>query len=249
MELNNSSNIINNNNCIKEENDSNKQIYLDSDMNYFSYKEALDKDKRTFLQYYFSLIKAKHLIIFSFFLVKDYNSRVIKICLFFYSFALFYFVNSLFFTEAKMHKIYEDGGLFNFIYSIPQILYSSIISSIINSLIRFLSLTENIIIKIKKMERKEAIKELPKIKKCIKIKLIIFFILCFILLILFWYYLASFGAIYQNTQKHLLKDTLASFGFSMIYPFIIYLIPSLLRVLILRYPEYHYKFSQLIQSL
>ena len=86
-----------------------------------------------------------------------------------------------------MHKIYEDGGLFNFIYSIPQILYSSIISSVFNTLIRFLSLTENIIIKLKKMNRKEAIKELSKIKKCIKIKFIIFFILCFMLLILFWY--------------------------------------------------------------
>ena len=39
-----------------------------------------------------------------------------------------------------------------------------------------------------------------------------------------------FGAIYKNTQIHLLKDTLVSFGLSLIYPFGIYLLPGLFRI-------------------
>ena len=62
-----------------------------------------------------------------------------------------------------MHKIYKDQGNFNFIYQIPQILYSLIISLIINSIISFLSLSEKNILLIKKMDE-------PKSKKISEIK-------------------------------------------------------------------------------
>ena len=39
-----------------------------------------------------------------------------------------------------------------------------------------------------------------------------------------------FDAVYSNTQFILLEDTLISFGFSLIYPLIIYLIPGFLRI-------------------
>ena len=41
-----------------------------------------------------------------------------------------------------MHDIYEESGKFNFIYHIPQILYSTIISSVINMIVKTLSLSE-----------------------------------------------------------------------------------------------------------
>ena len=60
-----------------------------------------------------------------------------------------------------------------------------------------------------------------------------------------------FGAIYRNTQFHLLKDTLVSFGLSLLYPFAIYLIPGLFRIPALADPkkkkEYLYKFSKILQ--
>ena len=58
----------------------------------------------------------------------------------------------------------------------------------------------------------------------------LYFILSFLFLIFFWYYLSMFGVIYRNTQLQLLKDTLISFGLSLIYPFGIYLIPGLFRI-------------------
>ena len=100
----------------------------DYEINTLIYNKALLYDKRTYIEYYFSLLRIKHLIIFTF-----YNSTIIKICLLFFSFALYYTVNALFFTDSTMHKIYEDEGMFNIIYQIPQILYSSLISSAINS--------------------------------------------------------------------------------------------------------------------
>ncbi len=41
-----------------------------------------------------------------------------------------------------MHVIYEEKGKFNFLYQIPQILYSSLICGILTFVIRNLSLTE-----------------------------------------------------------------------------------------------------------
>ena len=67
----------------------------------------------------------------------------------------------------------------------------------------------------------------------------------------FWYYLSMFSAIYRKTQYHLLKDTLISFGLSIIYPFGIYLLPAIFRTLALSNGEknrnYLYNFSKLFQ--
>ena len=57
--------------------------YNIDEMNDLSYNLALNYDKRTFCQYYISLIKVKHNLLFSFYNYDDYNSRIIKIDLFF----------------------------------------------------------------------------------------------------------------------------------------------------------------------
>ena len=74
-----------------------------------------------------------------------------------------------------MHKVNEDNGQFDFIYQIPQILYSSITSAIINMLLKILSLSEKNILAIKQEnDIKRAKKESNNIKNCIVIKFVIF---------------------------------------------------------------------------
>ena len=106
--------------------------FNDYELNTLPYNDAIQYDKRTYIQFYFSLLKTRHIVLFSFYPSNDYNSRIIKIYLFFYSFSMYCAINALFFNDSTMHKIYEDGGSFNFIYQIPQILYSSIISSVLS---------------------------------------------------------------------------------------------------------------------
>lgn len=222
-------------------------IFINSELNSLSYEKALELDKRSFCQYYLSLIKIKHLIIFTFNPAKDYNSSYIKICLFLFYFSLFYYVNTLFFTDSTIHKIYEDQGIFNFVYQLPKIIYSSLISSIIYSIGRMLALSDSNIIELKNDEKPKQKEKIEKLKKCLKIKFVSFFIVCFVLIGLFWYYIACFSYVYRNTQIHLLKDTFFSFGLSLIYPFITCIFPAIFRIMILRKPEYIYKFSKLIQ--
>ena len=234
----------------------NKKIELmhftDYEINSLPYKKALEYDKRTYIQYYFSLLRTKHLLIFSFFPNKDYNSRIIKICLFFFSFVLYYSVNALFFNDSTMHEIYQNSGGFNFIYHLPQIIYSTFICLIVNLIVKTLSLTEKNILEIKNMKiSKMYYYKVEKVLRCIKIKLTCFFIFSFIFLIAFWYYLSSFCAVFPNTQIHLLKDTIISFLLSLLYQFGINLIPGLFRMNSLNSPNKDkfilYKISMIIQ--
>ena len=224
--------------------------YNDYEMNNLPYEEAIKIDKRTYWEYYLSLIKTKELLIFSFYLSTDYNLRTIKINLFFLTFALNLTVNACFFNDSTMHKIYQDEGSYNFLYQLPQIIYSLLITVLVKTILSMLSLTEKSIVKLKQ-EKKIDVNEFTKVNKCLKIKLIIFFALEFVFLLLFWYYLSCFCALYKNTQVHLIKDTLTSFALSLFYPFVLNLIPGLFRISSIKKKDKNskclYKTSQLLQ--
>jgi len=156
---------------------------------------------------------------------------VIKKFIFFLSFALHYTANALFFDDSNMHQIYEDEGKYNIGYQFPYIIGSSIISIFIMRLmLNFLVLTDKDVVDVK-LQNNKALAQNMKISKlkCVKIKLAIFFVLNFILLVLFWYYLTCFNAVYKNTQIYLIENTCISFCLSLIYPFIINIIPMLIR--------------------
>ena len=247
----------NNNKINNEKNDNNIIIennLNDNEMNSLDFNNALVIDKRTYVQYYFSLLRTKHLLIFSFFPSNDYNSLIIKINLFLFNFSLYYIINGFFFTDSTMHKIYEDKGSFDFIYQLPQIIYSSIISALIDKVIKYFSLTEELALELKKEKADVNIfYKYTKTIRCLIIKFILFFFLAIIFLILFWYYISCFCAIYKNTQKHLIKDTLITFGLSMLYPFYLCLLPGLWRIPALRAEQKDkkliYKLGTIIEKL
>ena len=85
----------------------------------------------------------------------------------------------------------------------------------------------------------------------LRIKFILYFILSFILLLIFCYYTSMFCAVYPNTQKNLLYDTLMSLGLSFFLPFFTNLIPGCFRIPSLanrrRKKECLYKLSKILQ--
>ena len=229
-----------------------KEKYNDYELNELHYEEAIKIDKRTFIQYYLSLLRLNQLFIFAFCTKNDHNSRIIKICIFLFSLSLYFTINALFFDESVIHNIYDNQGNFIFIYQIPQIVYSSIISSFLMTLIRFFSLSQKEILKIKHEECLQNINNrIENAIKCLKIKFTLFFIIELAFLFFFWYYLASFCAIYKNTQIFLIKDALISFGFSLLYPLFYSLLPGVFGIPSLRDSkkgkECMYKLSKLLQ--
>ena len=226
-------------------------VQKDFELDLIEYKEALIKDKRTYCEYYLSLLKNKHPLIFSFATYIDYNLYIVKIFLFFFSFSLNLTVNALFFNDDTMHKIYEDKGKFNFLYQIPQILYSTLISRFIDSIIKKFALSQDDIIELKQVKLKDDLEiKCQKLLRTLKIKFIIFFVLSFIILISLWYYITCFCGIYVNTQIHLFKDSLISLITSLLLPFCLCLIPGILRVSSLRKTNKKllYKFSIYIEN-
>ena len=228
--------------------------YKDDEINELSYKQALKIDKRKFCAYYFSLLKSNHELIFAFCNNRDYNSRIIKIDLFFLGFTIFYTINALFYNDDTMHKIYQNKGKFDFISQLPEIIYSSVISMLLSTLLKILALSHDDILQLKQIKSGYKIKNEGKIlNKKLRIKFILYFIISFIFLLFFWYYLSMFCAIYRNTQFHLLKDTLISFILSLIYPIGFYLLPGLFRIPSLsknnKNREILYNISKIIQLL
>ena len=205
------------------------------ELNTLSYNLALIYDKRTYLQYYFSLLKKKQLILFAFLPSNDYNLMTLKICLFLLSFSLYFTINGFFFSDETMHRIYIDKGACNIIYQLPIIIYSSMISGVIKVILKLLCLSEKNILSIKREKNlKIATKKSKEVINCILIKFIIFFILSTSLLLFFWYFISCFCGVYINTQMILIHDTIFSFILSMVYPFGISLIPGIFRIRSLR---------------
>ena len=204
--------------------------YTDYELNFLSYKKALEIDKRSYGQYYISLLRVKHPILFSFIPNKDYNTMIIKIDIFLIFFAVLYAMNALFFNESTIHQIYEDGGVYNYSYFLPKTFLAFLLSYIVITIIKIIFLSEKNIIQIKKQEtRNQASGKVDKVKKCLIIKYITFFISGVLFLVLFWYYLSSFCAVYQNSQIFLIINTFLSFVFSLIYPFFIIIFPVIIR--------------------
>ena len=216
----------------KEENN---YKYTNIELNELDYLEAIKYDKRTFCQIYWSILNREHLILFTFFSWGDYNLTSVKFARFFFFICTDMAMNIFFFTDDSMHKIYKNYGKWNFVQNIPQIIYSLLVSQGIQVLICFLTLTDKYFYQIKrsKFEKSNSI-EIFKILKCIKIKLCIFYVITFVLFIFYWYAVTSFCAVYKNTQIIFIKDSLSSFLGGILYPFPLYLFPTLLRIISLK---------------
>ena len=102
---------------------------------------ALQYDKRSYFDYYISLIKTKHNLIFAL-CNTDYNSGIIKFDLFLVGFTIDYIVNALFYNDDTMHKIYESKGDFDLLYQLPITIYSYLITAIFNAPFGYLALSK-----------------------------------------------------------------------------------------------------------
>ena len=219
------------------------------ELNNLEYNLALKYDKRSFSEIYLSIIKREHLIIFTFFLRNDHNLVYIKVSRLIFLICKDMVLNVFFFSDETMHKMYLDYGKYNFVQQIPQIIYSTIVSNLIEVFLCYLSLTDKHYYEMKKINNNNS-HMILKIFECIKIKIAFFYIFIFLMFIFSWYTVTCFCAVYENTQIAFIKDSFLSFGLGLLYPFVLYLIPSFLRIISLKYCNgklsFIYKLSDII---
>ena len=183
-------------------------------------------------------VKKKQLLLFTFYPAKDYNLVTLKICLFLASFSLYMIINAFFFSDETMHNLHSNNGDYKIIAELPKIMYSSIISVIINLILKLLCLSQSNILELKNEIIQLRIEKKSKtIFNYLKIKFLIFFVISYLLLFFCFYYLSCFCAVYINTQLILIKDTLISFFVSMLYPIGLNLLPGIFRIPALKAPK------------
>ena len=154
----------------------NESMYIDEEINELSYDLAIQYDKRTFCQYYISLLKTKHNLICALINNNDYNSTIIKIDLFLIGFSIEYVINALFYNDETMHKIYENKGVFDLESQLPIIIYSTLISYILNTPLNFLALSNDAVISFKQNKDKNNILTRAKnLENALTIKFILYY--------------------------------------------------------------------------
>ena len=199
----------------------------DDILNKLPYEQAIEKDKRSFSNYYLSEIKNSQSFIFTFISSDDGNNKFIKIILFIFNISMYICWNTLFFSDTSISYIYSQSGSYNYIYFLPKSIVSSILSGLINTIFKLLALNNSI-------KLKSSYHKYKKNLLVTQIKLGMFFLLQFFFLLFFWYFTTSFCAVYINSQKHLFKSCLLSLLFSMIFPFFFVIMITILRLVGIR---------------
>ena len=220
----------------KESKKSEKDGLTDYELNDLEYEEALELDNRNFLNIYWYLLKREHIIIFTFFSNNDYNLFSIKLSKLFVAICSDMAFNVFFFSDASMHEIYASGGGHGWTSQFAQMVYSTMISQILQIFLNYLTMTDIPYYQLKELKKDNNLnsEKALSIIKCIKYKIIAYFSSTFILFLFFWYTASAFCAVYKNTQGIYIADSYTSFIMGLTYPFALYLAPAGLRYLSLK---------------
>ena len=213
-----------------------KEIILDDyELNHLNYLDALELDKRNYCRTYCSILMRDQLFLYTFVACNDYNLLPVKIGKFMIIIATLMAMNAFLFSDKSFHKLFISGVAHYLSYQILQILLSVVITSVVEVILCYLTLTDRHIYEIKAMPRKEVNGEkIFNILKCIRNKLFTFYMITSIMLLFYWYFISAFCAVYPNTQKIYLIDCLLSLLIFSIISFIVYALTTLFRVISLK---------------
>ena len=212
--------------------------YLKPDLDDMEYDDAIKYDKRSFCLFYWERLKEKQLIINIFCNSEFLRPITMKFLLLLLNIDLYFVVNGLFYNEDYLSKLFhstEKETFFSFFTrSIERFFYATIVGAIIESIIGFIFIEEKKIKKIYIRERENFAKlkfEIFKIIKSIKIRFILFIILCFIIAIISWYYINCFNNVYPGVKMEWIKSSLLIVIVVQLLPFILTFIEALLRII------------------
>ena len=205
--------------------------YTPEELNDMDFEEALREDKRNYYRIFISYLLIEH-IIFNTFCTDIYlELRPIKLSFLIFGYEINFFLNALFYTDSYISDTYHNDGVLDFFSSLPKSIYSFLVTIVISGLLKMLSNSKKQLNKIIK-ERQDKTEYLTKMEKELqkfKKKIILYFIIVFILGFLFAYYVSAFCAVYQNSQTFWLIGCLESLALDFVTPFIICLALSILR--------------------
>ena len=193
--------------------------YFVTSLDEVEYDEAINKDQRTFCQYFRECLKKKQMIAFTFIASDPIKIRIIKIMLFNLNIVLYFLLIGFFYGEEYIGELYdinkEDERFFDYIpRNIGKFIYTIIASITISYLTSCFFEEERKLKRIFKREKENVLNLRNEIKGFIKdtnnrYLFFIFFIL--VMLIISLYYLLCFNYVYRKSQLDWIKASLTIF--------------------------------------
>ena len=188
------------------------------DLQDLDYEKAIIYDKRSYFRMYWDFLVDSQIILGTFCTDNHLDLFIIKLSFFICTFQISFFLNALFYTDEYISDAYHNDGILDFFSGLPKAIYSFIATLITTNLLRMLSSSKSELIQVIKERRKYnnyvniINNKLSKLRK----KLIIYFILVYLLGAFFLYYVVVFCSVYRNSQKYWFLWCLESFGMDSI---------------------------------
>ena len=188
------------------------QFYYD--LQDLDYEKAIIYDKRSYFKMYWEFLVDSQIILGTFCTDNNLDLFIIKLSFFICTFQISFFLNALFYTDEYISDAYHNDGVLDFFSGLPKSIYSLIATLITTNLLRILSSSKSELVQVIKNQGKynnysDIInKKLSKLSK----KIIIYFILIYLLGTFFLYYVVVFCSVYRNSQKYWFIGCLESFG-------------------------------------
>ena len=233
----------------------------------YVYETALKYEKRTFWTILYIVMISKDNILNTFIMKSPLESQHLRICLLLFSYSSDLALNTLFYFSDNLsdRHHYTGDSLFwyslfnNILISIISTLLSLILGGVLQCMTNSKTSIENEFKKEeKKMEedknytvsderKKQIFEKINNALKCLKLKMVIFIILDFAILLFFFYFVSSFCHVYSSTQVSWISDAIVSIIISFLIKFGIALAVTIIYKLSIKYEwEMLYKLSMML---
>ena len=206
-----------------------KLILSEDQIERLVYKHALTYDERNFWQMYKYSILRKHSVFFAFCFNSIEKLMNIKITILITTIIFNWGFNALYFTQNQQHKYFNNETV-NFLSRFPKIILSCISSIVLLTIIDIIFSYDGLLHKtILETDKNKFSDLILKDIRTIKIKMIVGYIVTFLLSAFFWYYCASFCAVYPKYQYRWFRDSIQSYLISLTFPFFLTLVYIIFR--------------------
>ena len=198
-------------------------------INNLSFEEAINKDKRKYFEIYKDYIFDSQIVLNLIFIPNYLEFFSLKVIFFMFIIGTEGLFVALLYQDKYINNIYDNNGKYSFSYNLPNSIFSVLITYVLDIFLFKLIISRKKFQEIMEKKNINYKKEFDSIIKCLKIKIIIFFIIDFILTGFSWYYCCVFCALYSNTAKFWLVSLSISLCIHLILPLIFCFIPTSIR--------------------
>ena len=223
----------------------------DSDIQDLDYEEAIIYDKRSYFRMYWGFLIDSQIILGTFCTENNLDLFVIKLSFLVFTFQISFFLNALFYTDEYISNAYHNDGVLDFFSGLPKSIYSFFATLITTNLLRMLSSSKNELMRvIKRNGRFQHYINIINVKLVkLQKKLIVYFIIIFLLESFFLYYVTVFCAVYRHSQKYWFIGCLESFAIDSFVALIICIFLALFRYISIKtHIKYFYIVANIINT-